>query len=67
MLTALVWAVIYCCIVGLVGYIALWFLKKVPGMPSFVPVVVQFIVAIICLIILANLLLPALGGPNPLK
>lgn len=64
-LAALIWAVIYCAIVGLVGYILLWFCRKAPGLPSFIPVVIQFVIAIICLIILVNLLVPAVGGPNP--
>lgn len=57
MLTALLWALIYIAIVCTVGYVALWFIRKIPALPSFVPVVVQVVIAIVCLIILINVFL----------
>lgn len=65
MLEALLWALIYTAVICFVGYVALWFLKKVPGIPSFVPVGVQLLVAIIVLVVWFKLLVGA-GSAGPL-
>lgn len=67
MLSALIWAVIWIAVVCTVAYVVLWFLKQVPNLPSFIPVIIQVAVAIICLVILVEVFLPSAGVPHPLR
>jgi hypothetical protein len=59
-LVALMWALIYCVVVGLVGYIIIWGITKAaPEIAVPVTRIVWAIVAIVCMVILVTVIVGA--------
>ena len=63
MIEAVIYALIYICLLALVIYLVIWVLQTVAGigLPAKVIQIVWIIFALICLLILVRLLLPHMG------
>lgn len=72
MIEAVIYALIYICLLALVIYLIIWVLQTVAGiaLPPKVVQIIWIIFALICILILVRLLLPhagrILGGVLPL-
>lgn len=63
MLEAVIYALIYICVLALVIYLVIWVLQTVAGvgLPPKVIQIIWIIFALVCLLILVRLLLPHMG------
>lgn len=63
MIEAVIYALIYICLLALVIYLIIWVLQTVAGiaLPPKVIQIIWVIFALVCLLILVRLLLPHLG------
>jgi hypothetical protein len=62
-LVALMWALIYCIAVGLVGYIIIWGCSK--AFPEAAPLITRIVwgvVALVCMIVLVTVISGAVGN-----
>lgn len=63
MIEAVIYALIYICVLALVIYLIIWVLQTVAGigLPPKVIQIIWIIFALVCVLILVQLLLPRLG------